>query len=99
MTLWKVPYLPHLLAFYRIEVFLLEIDSHTFFLQLADGGDRVHGIPRKPRYRLCQNQIHLSVKAVGNHLVKSRSAGSGQAGDAIIDIWSSISIRMYGEFV
>lgn len=34
MTLWKVPYLPHLLAFYRIEVFLLEIDSHTFSFSL-----------------------------------------------------------------
>ena len=43
------------------DVFFLEKALTAGFLQLADGGQAVHGISRKAAYTLGNDQVHLNV--------------------------------------
>ena len=38
-----------------VDVFFLEVDLHTFFLQFTDGGKAVHGISGETADALCDN--------------------------------------------
>lgn len=44
-----------------VDVFLLEIDLHTFFFQLSDSSEAVHGVTSEAADGFCDDEVHLNV--------------------------------------
>ena len=74
------------LAVQRVDVLFLEIDLYTVFLQLADGGQRIHGVSCKTGNALGNDQVNLACQRVLNHAVKSFALFCTHARNALVRI-------------
>ena len=59
------------LAVQGVDVLLLEVDLHAFFLQFADGHQAVHRVPGKPADRFGHDEVDFSVQGIPYHLVET----------------------------
>ena len=68
------------------DVFFLEEALTAGLLQLADGGQAVHGISRKAAHTLGHNQVDFSGKGIPDHAVEAVPALGVDGADALIGV-------------
>ena len=68
------------------DVFFLEKALTAGFLQLADGGQAVHGISRESAHTLGHNQVDFSGQGIPDHAVEAVPALGVDGADALISV-------------
>ena len=68
------------------DVFFLEEALTASLLQLADGGQAVHGISRKAAHTLGHNQVDFSGKGIPDHAVEAVPALGVDGADALVGV-------------
>jgi len=74
------------LGIQRPDVFFLKVDLHTFFLEIAYGGQAVDRVAGKAADRLGDNQIDLTIKGVGDHAFEAHALFGVRACYALVGI-------------
>ena len=49
----------------------MEIDLHTFFFQLSDSSEAVHGVTSEAADGFCDDEVDLPIKSILHHAVES----------------------------
>lgn len=74
----------------RPDVFLLEPHLDAYLLQMPDGLEKVHGVPRKALDGLRQDEVDLAGFGIGQHAVEGVALCRPRAGNAVIGIYACI---------
>lgn len=68
------------------DIFFLEEALTAGLLQLADGGQAVHGVSREVAYTLGHNQVDFSGKGIPDHAVEAVPALGVDGADALVGV-------------
>ena len=74
------------LGIQREDVLLFKIHLYAALLQLADGGQRIHGVAGKAADGFCDDQVNPPLHGSGDHGVEAVPVADAGAGDALVRV-------------